>query len=606
MHRSFGTIGMRVAGRFVLTAVVALLITQSISSTVQPSDRDDEGQGDTLTVLCGTITQDAETFFEFYVTCPVIVQTGVTLRMGGLGIMDPWVSITVYGTLILSAYMTWNTSWPASDPEDRRWQGIMVYSPGHIDGWGFEIYHTIGWGIIVGTPNNVLKNGLVEDVVTQMGLHDGYAIAIGSHNNTIEGVSVRNSFGGVFLDGGPDNVIRKSSFRNLKRGIRMGDMTEVRGNTIVCNDFLDNENYVVAQRASDNRFHHNNFLGQGFAYEEWPNIWDDGYPNGGNYWADYVGNDSYRGPNQDFPGSDGLGDEPYKGIYDFGNGNYDNYPFMNPVQKSGCPSPPPQMPKGPFPPYALSAQVEGVLLSDVNMSWNLSWDDGNPGFQNYTIYYSQNYRSDKSGYDFLAEVPAGTSFFNHSGAGHGDSKNYFYYVQANDSSGYPGKSYGQVAKFTKGLKAGMNLVSIPLILTDLRLESVFQTANVERIMTYNTSTTDWKEYNVNKAYQMTWLLNPSHGLWVEVNGDSNLTIAGVVPASSSMNLGPGWNLVSYQSFISREASISLLGIPYQAVEAYEATKPPYYLVALSATDHLTAGNAYWIKVSFPCTWTVSN
>ena len=200
----------------------------------------------------------------------------------------------------------------------------------------------------------------------------------------------------------------------------------------------------------------------------------------------------------------------------------------------------------------------------------------------------------------------GTSFFIDSGAGHGDPNNYFYYVQANDSSGYPGKSYGQVAKFTMGLKAGMNLVSIPLILIDLRLESVFQTVNVQRVMIYNATTTDWKGYNVKKPYQMTWSLNPSHGLWVEVNGESNLTIAGVVPASSSMNLAPGWNLVSYQSFISREVSISLLGIPYQAVEAYEATEPPYYLVALSATDYLTAGNAYWIKVSAPCTWTVTN
>lgn len=597
---------MRVATRFALTTIVVLLLAQSISGTVQPSDRDDEEQGITLTVLCGTITQDAETFIEFYVTCPVTVQAGVTLRMWGLGIMDPWVYITVYGTLHLSAYMTWNTSWPASDPEDRRWGGIMVYSPGHIDGWGFEIYHTFGWGIVLGTPNNVLEYGVIEDVAIEMGLHDGYAIGIGSHNNTIEDVTIRNSFGGVFLDGGPDNVIRESSFRNLKRGIRMGDMSEVRGNTIVCNDFLDNENYVVAQRALDNRFHHNNFLGQGSAYEEWPNIWDDGYPNGGNYWADYIGNDSYRGPNQDFPGSDGIGDEPYKGIYDFGNGNYDNYPFMNPVPKSGCPSPPPQMPKGPFPPYALSAQLEGVLLSDVNISWNLSWDDGKPGFQNYAIFNSQSYVSDRSGYDFLAEVPSGTGSFIHSGAGHGDIENYFYYVQANDSSGYPGKSYGQVAKFTKGLKAGMNLVSIPLILTDLRLESVFQTVNVERVMIYNTSTTDWTDYNVKKPYQITWSLNPSLGLWVEVNGDSNLTIAGIVPASSSMSLAPGWNLVGYPSFVDRDVAASLIGIPYENVEAFDPALPPYYLKSMNPNDTLTAGEGYWIQVKSACEWTISN
>jgi hypothetical protein len=44
---------MRVAGRFVLTAIVTLLIAQSISGTVQPSDRDNEGQIDYVAVLCG-------------------------------------------------------------------------------------------------------------------------------------------------------------------------------------------------------------------------------------------------------------------------------------------------------------------------------------------------------------------------------------------------------------------------------------------------------------------------------------------------------------------------------------------------------------------------
>jgi hypothetical protein len=56
-----------------------------------------------------------------------------------------------------------------------------------------------------------------------------------------------------------------------------------------------------------------------------PNSWDDGYPSGGNYWSYYAGSDLYNGPNQDIPGSDGIGDSPYKvGI------EYDHYPLMNP------------------------------------------------------------------------------------------------------------------------------------------------------------------------------------------------------------------------------------------------------------------------------------
>jgi len=59
------------------------------------------------------------------------------------------------------------------------------------------------------------------------------------------------------------------------------------------------------------------------------NIWDNGYPSGGNYWANQGKSDYYSGPNQDQPGSDGIVDTPY----DLGNGNKDRYPFMNPYRE---------------------------------------------------------------------------------------------------------------------------------------------------------------------------------------------------------------------------------------------------------------------------------
>jgi len=55
------------------------------------------------------------------------------------------------------------------------------------------------------------------------------------------------------------------------------------------------------------------------------NIWDDGYPSGGNYWSDYAGVDEKSGPNQNQPGSDGIGDTPYV----INSNNRDNYPLIN-------------------------------------------------------------------------------------------------------------------------------------------------------------------------------------------------------------------------------------------------------------------------------------
>ncbi|MEM3728579.1 MAG: NosD domain-containing protein [Candidatus Bathyarchaeia archaeon] len=82
-------------------------------------------------------------------------------------------------------------------------------------------------------------------------------------------------------------------------------------------------------QSSDNVFYHNNFFinkDDIFVYNSM-NVWDAGYPSGGNYWSDYVGIDEKSGPGQDQPGSDGIGDTPYV----INENNIDRYPLMEPI-----------------------------------------------------------------------------------------------------------------------------------------------------------------------------------------------------------------------------------------------------------------------------------
>jgi len=88
------------------------------------------------------------------------------------------------------------------------------------------------------------------------------------------------------------------------------------------------DSYLVGG-SENNKIYHNNFIHndqQVFIIPNYTNVWDDGYPSGGNYWSDYTGDDEYSGPNQDQPGSDGIGDTPY--IID--DNNVDRYPLMEP------------------------------------------------------------------------------------------------------------------------------------------------------------------------------------------------------------------------------------------------------------------------------------
>jgi len=88
----------------------------------------------------------------------------------------------------------------------------------------------------------------------------------------------------------------------------------------------------IGRYSSNHLIHHNIFVGNGQnARDRSSNQWDNEYPSGGNYWDDYIGVDDYSGPDQNIPGSDGIGDMPYI----IPNGlNQDNYPLMSPPDET--------------------------------------------------------------------------------------------------------------------------------------------------------------------------------------------------------------------------------------------------------------------------------
>jgi parallel beta-helix repeat protein len=81
--------------------------------------------------------------------------------------------------------------------------------------------------------------------------------------------------------------------------------------------------------------YHNDFLGNAAqAYDNQANLWDDGYPSGGNYWSDYTGVDKCKGPNQyDCTGPDGIGDAPYE----IDDDSKDRYPLVEPFVAANTP-----------------------------------------------------------------------------------------------------------------------------------------------------------------------------------------------------------------------------------------------------------------------------
>ena len=136
----------------------------------------------------------------------------------------------------------------------------------------------------------------------------------------------------VFLwgSGSRNNVIEHNLIDGNGEGIHFR-ARGITGNIIRYNEIINNRNFGVryTHSAGPNIFYNNNFINNGVHLVSTigSDVWDNGYPQGGNYWDTYAGTDSYSGPNQDLPGADGMGDtsHPVTG------GGVDKYPLMAPI-----------------------------------------------------------------------------------------------------------------------------------------------------------------------------------------------------------------------------------------------------------------------------------
>ncbi len=194
--------------------------------------------------------------------------------------------------------------------------------------------------------NNIAENNIANNK------HYGIWISGHSCNNTIIGNAIANNTYGVHLRSYSDynNITGNTITRNNYYGIWFYEYScknrisgniiadSARGiylyyysnnNNITENKIASNNYGVWLDMSSNNTIFHNNFIGNSrhaSKIESYGNLWDDGYPSGGNYWSGYADVDIHKGSFQNETGSDGIWDHPY--IID--TNNTDNYPLTKP------------------------------------------------------------------------------------------------------------------------------------------------------------------------------------------------------------------------------------------------------------------------------------
>ena len=266
---------------------------------------------------------------------------------------------------------------------------IVAISTNNVNISSFSIVNGTNGLFLWSCSNNIINKNIIK-YNTRIGI----SLSGSDEENIISNnIIMNNSNAGIKLE-------NTSNFNTIEYNQIIGNGDTVKGgggilvfassgpypyhqdnNTIRNNIIESNKEYGIfimngySSSPTNNSIYHNNFNGNLInSFDGGNNYWDDGHPSGGNYWGDYLGIDEYHGPNQDIPGSDGIGDTPYPIS---GGSNNDNYPFMC---QNGWLNTPPNEPSSPHPKNH---------KTDVNINADLSWTcsdpDGDP--LTYDVYF---------------------------------------------------------------------------------------------------------------------------------------------------------------------------------------------------------------------------
>jgi parallel beta-helix repeat protein len=230
------------------------------------------------------------------------------------------------------------------------YDGIIVFRDNIvIDGKGYAIHGT-GASYSTGIYLRWMYNVTIRNV--EISMFD-YGIMVDDSSANIVGNNITNNYAGIALSWSSDNNIVGNNIMKNSVGIEVYSFSsnnKIIGNNIMSNNpsgisFSVSSNNTVSGNSiannydgidfsysSNNSIFHNNLVNNTYQVLNFPNsqypknVWDNGYPSGGNYWSNYNGLDLLSGPYQNLTESDGIGDKPYI----VGENNQDHYPLMTP------------------------------------------------------------------------------------------------------------------------------------------------------------------------------------------------------------------------------------------------------------------------------------
>jgi parallel beta-helix repeat protein len=344
-------------------------VTINKSLTLQGEDRE-------TTLIDGNSTGKV-----VYVTSSNVTITGITIKKGGNSTSNPQdagITLNSASNVLISnciitdcrlngifaQYSSYCTIQDCdicynepSSVNDGGYRGAIHFrNSHHMTINGNNVYENDGWGMAVRTNCNyaVITNNQVY-LNPGNGIHLGWSSSCQVSNNISHDNATGIDFDACSNCTANDNV----AFSNVN-GVFAGyySISNVIRNNVLRNNV--NGVYIYQSNVTNNRIYHNDFIDNTVQATDsyGTNIWDNGYPSGGNYWKDYTGEDL---------NNDGIGDTPYS----FAN-KQDNYPLMNSLFNT-----PPVI-------TSVSAPVDPVQI-DSEITLEINYTDGENNETSVTI-----------------------------------------------------------------------------------------------------------------------------------------------------------------------------------------------------------------------------
>ena len=216
------------------------------------------------------------------------------------------------------------------------WLGSAPIFQGGGSGIAITLLPGASGSVIAGIVITHYDQGIVIAGATNCKIYDTTMSLMKSNGITMQGSTTANNliYCNIFEDNSAAINLTESStgnvvYKNIVTMNNIGVNVGSSGNVIYANNIAGNDVGINLDGSSNNLIFHNNLVDNTIqlSVSSSPgNIWDDGYPSGGNYWTSHTGTDENCGPDQNVKGSDGIIDTGYTIAVD----NVDRYPLLQP------------------------------------------------------------------------------------------------------------------------------------------------------------------------------------------------------------------------------------------------------------------------------------